>query len=100
MRTTYSTQTINGVPVGVPNETTDETGYYVSYNNYDTVIYGGDTTAIVVSNPTNFLILNGDHRQNLKDLSRMDAVAYFHANSELKNHMSDPCENYVFKPAS
>lgn len=90
MATTYHTVWIKGTPVGVPNRVDNTpTGYYVSYNNYDKGIYGCDTTAIVINKTSAFLILNGDHRDNLRGLSLADACDYFHANSDKKNHISD-----------
>jgi hypothetical protein len=97
-RSTYSIKLLGGIPIGVPN-VVDETkaGYYVSYNNYDVGIYGSDTTAIVVDRSSAFLILNGDHREQLRGLSLKDACAYFHANSDNKNKRSNDHEDDFLK---
>jgi hypothetical protein len=89
MQTTYSTKMIQGIPIGVPNVVEPAVGYYVSYNNYDRAIYGADTTAIRIDKSGAFLILNGDHRNNLRGLSLEDACEYFHSNSDKKNFRSD-----------
>jgi hypothetical protein len=81
---------MGGTPVGVPNVTESTPhGYHVSYNNRDLSTYGCDTTAIVVEKSSAFLILNGDHRDSLRGMTMEEACAYFHANAEHKNHMSD-----------
>lgn len=96
MPTTYHTKWINGTPVGVPNRVDYESSeYHVSYNNYDRQIYGCDTTAIVINKTSAFLILNGDHRNNLRGLSLADACNYFHANLDKKNRMSDDHQDDV-----
>lgn len=99
MSTTYHTQFLpNGTPVGVPNEIAKSTKeFYVSYNNFDTSLYGSDTTAICVARSSAFLVLNGDHRSALKDLSYQEACAYFHSRPELKNKFSDPHEDDFLK---
>lgn len=98
MQTTYHTTNINGLQIGVPN-IVDNTpkGYYVSYNNYDRALYGSDTTAIVINHSGAFLILNGDHRQQLNGLSLQDACQYFHGNINLKNFRSDNHQDDVLK---
>lgn len=96
--TTYHTEMIQGIPVGVPNVTeTTAKGYYVSYNNYDRRIYGSDTTAIVIHRTNAFLILNGDHREKLRGLSLEDACKYFHTNAGKKNKRSDNHEDDVLR---
>lgn len=96
--TTLHTEFINGTPVSVPN-VVDNTpkGYYVSYNNWDISIYGSDTTAIVIDRTSAFLILNGDHRKQLKGLSLADACAYFHANIDKKNKRSNDHQDEVLR---
>lgn len=89
MTTTLHSVRLAGIPVTVPNVVDNSpVGYYVSYNNYDTYIYGCDTTAIVIRRTSAFLILNGDHRKELAGMSLEQACAYFHANAHLKNHHS------------
>ncbi|ABQ28941.1 hypothetical protein [Acidiphilium cryptum] len=45
-----------------PNLILNGNGFYVSYNDFDRGIYGGDTTALVLGQMERFFILNGDHR--------------------------------------
>ena len=97
--TTFHSVTIKGTPISVPNVVTQKKDYYVSYNNYDISSYGCDTTAIVIEKTSAFLILNGDHREALKNMSISEACAYFHSKPDLKNHRSDNHENdrFTFK---
>lgn len=67
-------------------------GFYVSYNEYDTAIYGCDTTALVVGQMEKFYILNGDHREKYSSLIErgFDAcMSYFQENISLINIRSD-----------
>ena len=71
-------------------------GFYVSYNDVDRDIYGGDTTALVLGQMERFFILNGDHRGQYASLVErgFDAcLAYFRDNRDLMNFRSDlpPC---------
>jgi hypothetical protein len=93
MKTTFHSATIKGTPISVPNVATQEKDYYVSYNNYDISLYGSDTTAIVIEKSGAFLILNGDHREALKNMSLEQACNYFHSNPTLKNSKSDHHQN-------
>lgn len=98
MKTTLRTKNINGMMVSVPNVVdTTPVGYYVSYNNYDTHLYGSDTTAIVIDRSGAFLILNGDHRDALKGMSLDAACKYFHDNHDLKNKRSNDHQDDVLK---
>lgn len=92
MKTTAHTETISGFPILIPNTVLDGVGFYVSYNNYDSRIYGCDTTALVCGQMQNFYILNGDHRaQYLQLISKgLDAcLAYFKENINEKNKYSE-----------
>lgn len=89
MTTVKTLFTPNGTPYTAYNDCDNRDDYYVSYNNYDTEIYGCDTTAIVGGERENFLILNGDHRDAYRGLSFEDACKYFHDNVSLKNKRSD-----------
>jgi len=76
----------------VPNRVTQGNGFYISYNNVDSDIYGSDTTALVWGQMEKFYILNGDHRKQYTPLisQGFDAcLAYFKANSALINMRSD-----------
>ena len=57
------TEWFDGVPVFVPNDCYDGDGFYISFNKYDSHIYGDITTALVVGQGEKFYILNGDHRE-------------------------------------
>ena len=79
-----------------PNLILNGNGFYVSYNDIDRDIYGGDTTALVLGQMERFYILNGDHRAQYAALIErgFDAcLAYFRDNMELMNFRSDllPC---------
>lgn len=78
---TVSTKMIDGLPIitynEVPIERTERIiyknktydGFYISYNNYDLDIYGSDTTALVLGQMEEFLILNGNHIKEYKKLN-------------------------------
>lgn len=79
-------------PIFLPNSTMDGVGFYVSYNDYDHSIYGGDTTALVAGQMEKFYILNGDHRaQYLPLISKgLDAcLTYFKVHIQNLNKYSD-----------
>ena len=93
---TYSHQkvrtNIGEILVPVPNVIVQRDGFYISYNDYDTDIYGCATTALVRGQMEAFYILNGDHRK------QYDAIAgdgfgacleYFKANADMVNLRSD-----------
>lgn len=86
---------IKGTPIFIPNDVFElaESGCYVSYNNHDICIYGDATTAIVRDDgrdPSKFLILNGDHREELYKLRHYDAcVEYFKSHLNQKNKFSE-----------
>lgn len=86
-------QTASGlIPITVPNRVTEGTGFYVSYNDYDTTIYGGATTALVIGQMEKFYILNGDHRDSYAALMQTGLQAcldYFKANLASVNKFSD-----------
>lgn len=78
--------------VPVPNTTIDGSGFYVSYNDHDTAIYGSDTTALVLGQMEKFYILKGDHRAQYLPLidQGFDAcLAYFKANAQDMHKHSD-----------
>lgn len=43
-------------------------GFYISYNDHDTEIYGNITTALVLGQMQKFYILNGDHSEEYKKI--------------------------------
>ncbi|AZE48379.1 hypothetical protein C4K04_2707 [Pseudomonas chlororaphis] len=74
------------------NSVVEGEGFYVSHNDYDAAIYGGETTALVFGQMQAFYILNGDHRDAYSALvpAGFDAcMAYFNANIELANKHSE-----------
>lgn len=75
---------------------TENTDFYISYNEVDTKCYGDVTTAIVKKNdnPVKFFILNGNHSKQYKDIIRhggsyADCIAYFKKNIDKKSSFSD-----------
>lgn len=88
-------ETFMGILVYIPNDILIETDeYYISYNNKDVNIYGCDTTAIVASDMTKFLILNGNHVKPYYEIiqkggSYKDCIAYFKKHIEEKSRFSD-----------
>jgi hypothetical protein len=89
--TTYHTENIQGIPVGVPNRVSkQEKTHYVSYNNYDRAEYGCDTTALYINETSQFLILNGNHSSGYDGCdSLQDCVDYFYENVEQANFRSE-----------
>lgn len=86
-----------GANIRVPNQimTPAADGFYVSFNDSDTAIYGDVTTALVIGQMERFLILNGDHRKAYAELSGKGAgidayVTYFLENQSQLNKHSDP----------
>ncbi len=83
------------VSVQIPNVTTDGDGFFVSFNDRDSAIYGSDTTALVFGQMQAFYILNGDHRAAYSSLipQGFDAcLDYFKANVQHANKFSDKVE--------
>ena len=97
MQTTYHTKVINGIPLGIPNRISKENkNLYVSYNNIDISSYGSDTTALYINETSQFLILNGDHREGYKALNTLEEhLQYFYNNIDKVNFRSE--HNKVFK---
>ncbi len=86
--------TISGIPLVIPNETTDNgtDEFYISFNSYDTGIYGDITTALVFGQMERFYILNGDHRKGYEKLIAQGFNAckdYFNANIKDINKYSE-----------
>lgn len=102
---TVSAAIVNGIPIVSPNRvlyTSDEPveyggkeygGFYISYNNHDTDIYGCDTTAIVIGQMQGFFILNGNHSGALDKAAHkggFDAcLNYFREHEDEMNERSD-----------
>lgn len=66
-------------------------GFYISYNNYDSNIYGSDTTALVLSQMQEFFILNGNHIAEYKELQGKPFskyLEYFYKNSDKINRFT------------
>lgn len=78
--------------VPVPNRVTQAAGFYVSYNDHDTSIYGSDTTALVLGQMERFYILKGDHRQAYAKLIPCGfeaCLSYFKCNFDQAHPYSD-----------
>lgn len=91
MESTYHTEVINGIPIGVPNKVSKENKIlHVSYNNRDISHYGSDTTALYINETSQFLILNGDHREVYKNLCTLEEhLDYFYDNIDKVNSKSE-----------
>ena len=66
--------------------------FYISYNDFDTAIYGSDTTALVLGQMVNFYILNGDHRKEYNALIEsglQSCLDYFQNHRDQKNKYSE-----------
>lgn len=76
-----------------PNQVLLCDDYHVSYNSMDAWLYGCDTTAIVVNYDELFLILNGDHRDKLEEITETSGlqgcIDYFIENIHLANNRSE-----------
>jgi len=87
MKSTVNIATIKGCPIIIPNTIINGDGFYISYNNYDTHIYGCDTTALVQAKDhqqEHFYILNGDYRQKYVSLIKLGfaiCLEYFKNNN-------------------
>lgn len=90
--------------ISVPNKTMEGDGFYVSYNDHDTSIYGSDTTALVFGQMQRFFILTGDHRPQYAELIAAGFEAcldYYKANSDLAHGYSDRVDDIPgFEPSS
>lgn len=67
-------------------------GFFISYNDHDTVEYGCDTTALVIGQMEKFHILKGDHRAQYAPLVSLglDAcLSYFAARPGDAHKFSD-----------
>lgn len=71
------------------NQVFESKDHYISFNFGDIYIYGCETTAIVIGQMQRFYILNGDHRENLKNKTLEESIEYFLAHQELKNKNSN-----------
>lgn len=100
---TVSTIMIEGLPITVYNKVPIEynkkvkyknkiyKGFYISYNDYDTDIYGSDTTALVLGVGEEFFILNGNHVEEYRKLDGQPFskyLDYFYANESLINEFT------------
>lgn len=97
----------DGIPVFVPNDIPVEVkDFYVSYNDRDVSIYGHDTTALVLEKPLKFLILNGNHSEEYKEIvakggGYQECLAYFKENLDQKSKYSENWdETVIFKDGS
>jgi len=76
----------------IPNDVIEGDDFYISYNDYDTFIYGSDTTALVLGQMEHFYILNGDHRKEYLPLIKKGFNAcfdYFNDHRERINKHSE-----------
>ena len=80
----------NGIIGNIPNRVTDADGFYVSYNNVDSGLYGCDTTAVVVGQMQRFYILKGNHEKQLIGKTFEECLNYIHDYINLFHESSDP----------
>lgn len=80
----------NGIPLHTPNKISkDVKDYYISYNP-SSRDYGSDTTALVINETSQYLILNGDHRKEYNNCSSFKkSLKYFYDNIEKANPKSE-----------
>ncbi|MGG4105197.1 hypothetical protein AAXB25_14870 [Paenibacillus lautus] len=80
----------NDSPIEMDSKTYE--GFYVSYNTYDRVYYGSDTTALVLGQMQKFFILNGDHRKQYEEIVEQGfekCLSYYKENIHKSNKYSD-----------
>ncbi len=85
--------------LSIPNTTIQADGFYVSYNDYDTHIYGAATTALVFGQMSRFFILKGDHRPQYLELMQDGFHAcldYF--KTQQAHPMSDSVDDPILYP--
>lgn len=89
--TTLSNKNISGFNILVSNKITkDKKDYYISYNNRDIGIYGSSTTALVINETSQFLLLNGNHTKQLNKLETLkECLDYFYKNIDKANFRSE-----------
>lgn len=81
----------NKSPINMDAKTYE--GFYVSYNTRDAVYYGCDTTALVLGQMQKFYILNGDHREQYKQIIEQGfdrCLSYYKEHIHEANTHSDP----------
>lgn len=94
----FKNQFISGMGIKAPNSVLCLDQYHISYNTIDTRTYGCDTTAIVLKKGSLFLILNGDHRNQLEEITRsaglQECIDYFIENIHIANKYSEHLTEY------
>lgn len=84
-----------------PNSVKSYDGFYISYNDIDTNVYGSDTTALVIGNADKFYILQGDHRKAYTDIitstddpkeQMAKCIEYYKSQKDKHNEYSDKLE--------
>jgi hypothetical protein len=91
----------NGFPILISNTVieSEKEDFYISYNAYDRMTYGSDTTALVYGEMQHFLILNGDHRKGyakIIDKGYKACTEYFKENIHRKNKYSENINEDLF----
>lgn len=75
----------------VPQNTieNDSDNFYISHNRYSSV-YGCQTTALVLKKPLLFLVLEGDHREFIKDFKSFhECIEYYKKHYDQSNQHSE-----------
>lgn len=107
-KSTAQTMFFEGIPTLVPNKAYKQSEWhYISYNNTDISIYGASTTAIVITCDygqikkygSRFLILKGNHLEQLFGKTFVECMEYFSKNIHLKApHSDDVVDILNFNP--
>ena len=97
---TFKSSTDGAAPAPNTILNSNKQDFFISHNDRDIAIYGGETTSVVVGQMEAFYILNGDHRDAFKKLILEgfgSCMKYFLDNIELINHRSDTLIRPVMK---
>lgn len=80
----------NGIPISIPNTISkDAKEYYISYNP-SSRNYGCSTTCLHINSTSQFLILNGNHKEEFsKCITLEESLKYFYDNIEKANTKSE-----------
>lgn len=96
--TAHASFSPEGYPLQIPNKiVVDSKDFWVSYNNYDTALLGGVTTALVHTDRKifeHYYVLNGNHSEKYKKIvynggGINECLEYFFANIDKKNKYSE-----------
>ena len=87
---------LNTIPNCKPqNVVTEKEGYHISFNRSSSD-YGCPTTAIYIETTSQFLILCGDHKEELEKLNFNECLEYFYNNIDKAHRMSEHKKIFTF----